>query len=291
MRSSLPGVGTVEQYSSWNGSALLRIQTDSGRCYLKASPGYFRHEGPVTELLSRHFPETVPMPIALDPERGWMVLQDFGDEDVGDMGLEHWEEALAAMASMQRASVALTEELLAGGLADRRPAVLLGQIEALARGDLGDIPDGYAVRLLDAMPAFERLSLELEGAPIPFTLVHGDFHPANIAIKDGRYVIFDWTDACIAHPFVDLQTYFHMFGPPTTDADARERLLRRYLDTWSTVMPGDEATQLFRRTAPFTTMHHAITYQAILSHLDATERWQWESHLPWWIEKALGGLA
>jgi hypothetical protein len=37
-------------------------------------------------------------------------------------------------------------------------------------------------------------------------------------------------------------------------------------------------------------MHHAVTYQTILSHLDPTERWQCESHLPWWIDKALEGF-
>jgi hypothetical protein len=291
VRSVLPGVKSVHQHSSWNGSALLRIETDTGRCYLKAAPGYFRHEGEITALVAAHFPEAVPVPIALDAQRGWMVLRDFGDDDVGAMGLDRWEEALATLASMQEASVVVIEEFLRGGCADRRPAVHLAQIEAFARGDLGEVPDGYAARLLEAMPSFGRLSDELEAAPIPNTLVHGDFHPANVALKDGRYVIFDWTDACIAHPFVDLQTYFHTFGPPTTDADIRERLLRRYLDTWATVMPRHEAAALFHRTAPFTTMHHALTYQAILGHLDPTERWQWESHLPWWLDKALETLA
>ena len=289
-RSSLPDVLTVEQYASWNGSALLRIETGNGCCYLKAAPDYFRSEGAVTALLAGHFPSAVPRPVALDSERGWMVLRDFGETLVGETGLDHWEGALDTMVSIQRASVPIIEDLIRDGCRDRRPAVLLTQIEAFAEGGLGPIPDGYATRLRDAVPRFDELHAELEEAPIPDTLVHGDFHPANIAIEDSRYVIFDWTDACVAHPFVDLQTFFHTFGPPTTDAAVRERLLHRYLTGWEGVMPRNEAAFLYRRTEPLTAMHHAITYQAILERLDPTERWQWESHLPWWIDKALEGF-
>ena len=290
VRSALPGVVTVEQYASWSGSAILRVETDSDRCYLKAAPRYFRHEGAITAALAEHFPDAVPRPIALDVERGWMLLPDFGDTLVDSAGLDHWEGALHRLASLHRASAPMIDDLLRDGCGDRRPTVLLTQIEALAAGRLGAIPDGYATRVRDAIPRFDELRAELEAAPIPDTLVHGDLHPANIAIEGGRYVIFDWTDACITHPFVDLQTYFHMFGPPTTDAAVRERLLHGYLEAWDGVMPRQDAVDLFHRTTPLTTMHHAITYQAILSHLDPTERWQWVSHLPWWIDKALEGL-
>jgi aminoglycoside phosphotransferase (APT) family kinase protein len=121
--------------------------------------------------------------------------------------------------------------------------------------------------------------------------VHGDFHRGNVAIHDDRSVIFDWTDACIAHPFVDLLTFLDMSGPPTTDATVRDRLLDRYLESWTDVMPRRDAAALFRRTEPFITMHHVISYQEILTHLDPTERWQWESHVPWWLDKALAGFA
>jgi len=290
VRESLPDVLTIEQYSCWNGSALLRIEAEAGRSYLKAAPGYFRSEGATTASLAERFPDSVPRPMALDVERGWMVLGDFGDRLVRSEVLEHWEGALDAMASIHRASAAITEDLLRAGLVDRRPHVLIPQIEALAAGDLGPVPEEPAARLRDALPRFDELRARLEAAPIPDTLVHGDLHTGNIAIDGDRYVIFDWTDACIAHPFVDLQTYLHMAGPPSTDAAVRERLLHRYLEGWDDLMSPQEAAGLFHRTTPLTTMHHAISYQQILGNLDPTERWQWESHLPWWIDKALEGF-
>jgi hypothetical protein len=266
---------------------LLRIETAGGRCYFKAAPSYFHDEGAVTAMLADRFPEVVPRPVATDLERGWMVLSDFGDALVGSEALEHWEGALDTMVSLQRSSLPLIDELLRGGCRDRRPAMLLSQIEALADGRLGAIPDGYPSRVRDAIPLFTELCAELEAAPIPNTLVHGDFHPDNVVIQEGRYMIFDWTDACVAHPFVDLLTFFHMFGPPSTDVEVRDRLLDHYLVGWDSLTPHDETVALFRRTERLLAMHHAISYQEILDSLDPTERWQWESHLPWWLDKAL----
>ena len=41
--------------------------------------------------------------------------------------------------------------------------------------------------------------------------------------------IFDWTDAAVGHPFLDLVTYIMRTGDPTL----RRQLLQRYLGLWS----------------------------------------------------------
>jgi hypothetical protein len=86
---------------------------------------------------------------------------------------------------------------------------------------------------------------------------------------------------------VDLATFFYMFGPPSTDALIRDRLRDHYLDGWSDVMPHGEAADLFERTEPVVALHHAISYQAILDALDPSQRWEWASHVPWWLARAL----
>ncbi|MFN8411165.1 MAG: phosphotransferase [Anaerolineales bacterium] len=41
------------------------------------------------------------------------------------------------------------------------------------------------------------------------TINHGDFHDGNVSlVKDGRITLFDWGDACIAHPFISVRTFF-----------------------------------------------------------------------------------
>ena len=61
------------------------------------------------------------------------------------------------------------------------------------------------------------------------TLVHGDFHPWNVAFGPGVRCVFDWTDAAVSHPFVDLATYVLR----TDDSAVRRRLIDAYVESWS----------------------------------------------------------
>lgn len=290
IRETLPQVTRIEQFITWSGSSLLRIDGDGRRYYFKAVPQVFRQEAEVTSMLAEHFPDGIPRPVAIDPSRGWMLLEDFGDSFVAGMVLEHWEAALDTLLAVQRGSVPLIGALLEAGCTDRRPHVLQRQIEDLAEGKLGTLPDETTNRLRAALPRLKQLCAELAESPIPCTLVHGDFHAANVVVKDGHHLIFDWTDPCISHPFVDLATFFYMFGPPSTDAAVRARLRDRYLDGWNDLIPHQQAVEIFERTEPVAAMHHAISYQAILEAVDPNERWEWHSHLPWWLAKALDSV-
>ena len=286
--SELSGVNEVEQYRVWSGSALLRVDADDRRYFFKAAPDIFHREAIVTSLIADRFPQVVPTPVAIDEARGWMLLEDFGDTFVADLALDHWKKALAALLELQRRSIPMVSSLLEEGIVDRRPDRLKAQIEDLVAGGLGQLPEEMRSRLRTVVPRLNELCAEFAASPIPSTLVHGDFHAGNVVVTDGRCMIFDWTDACIAHPFVDLATFLYMFGPPSTDAAVRDRLRDHYLQGWSDVMPHDEAVDLFERTEPAVAMHHAIGYQTVLAALDPSQRWEWASHLPWWLERALG---
>lgn len=155
----------------------------------------------------------------------------------------------------------MVSSLLDEGIVDRRPVRLQEQIDEMAEGGLGDLSEEMRIRLRTAVPGLEELCAELAGSPIPSTLVHGDGLAGNVVVADGRYTIFDWTDACIAHPFTDLATYLHMFGPPSTDVAVRDQLRDRHLQGWSDLMPYDDAATLFEGTEPVAAMHHAISYE------------------------------
>ena len=285
--SKLSGVTEIEQYRVWSGSALLRIDADDRRYFFKSVPDIFHREAIVTSLIADRFPKVVPTPVAIDEARGWMLLGNFGDTFVADLPFHHWEKALAALFELQRESIPMVGSLLQDGIVDRRPDRLTAQTEDFSAGGLGELPEELRSRLRTAVPRLSELCAELGESPIPSTLVHGDFHGGNVVVTDGHYMIFDWTDACIAHPFVDLATYLYMFGPPSTDAAVRNRLRDRYLQGWSDVIPHDEAVDLFERTKAAAAVHHAISYQTVLAALDPSQRWEWASHLPWWLERAL----
>jgi hypothetical protein len=287
IRATLPGVTAVEQYITWSSSCLLRIAAAGRRAYFKAAPEYFGQEAAMTARLAERFPDLIPRPVAVDVDRGWLVLEDFGDALVESMGLPHWEAALDTLLEIHRGGVSAVESLLAAGLVDRRPPVLAAQIEGLARLGPGELPEGVGERLREAVPRLTERCAELAASPIPNTLVHGDFHAGNVVVHHGRYLIFDWTDPCIAHPFVDLETLLRVSGPPSTDPRAFARLRDRYLDGWSDVVSLREGVELFERMEPLAAMHHALSYRAIIQALEPGQRWEWTSHLPWWLGRAL----
>jgi aminoglycoside phosphotransferase (APT) family kinase protein len=78
-----------------------------------------------------------------------------------------------------------------------------------------------------AVPRLRTSCAELAGYAVPATIVHGDLHLDNVARGPAGYVFFHWTDASVAHPFLDLATIRR--GSTFTrevgdDDDLRERL-------------------------------------------------------------------
>lgn len=232
------------------------MDAGGGHYFFKAVPDVFHREPVVTALIAGRFPEVVPAPVAIDEWRGWMLLEDFGDGFVAELALEHWENALEVLLELQRRSVPMVSSVLDEGIVDRGPARLKTQIDEMAEDGPSELPEEMKNRLRTAVPRLQELCAELARSPIPSTLVHGDFLAGNVVVSDRRYTIFDWTGACIAHPFVDLAAYLHMFGPPSTDVAVRDQLRDRYLQGWSDLMPYDDAMTLFRgpnRSPPCTT--------------------------------------
>jgi len=72
--------GAVEQVRTWSLSAVLRIPTTDGYVYFKtaAAMPLFADEAAVTATLAAMFPDAVPIPLAVDTDRGWLALADFG---------------------------------------------------------------------------------------------------------------------------------------------------------------------------------------------------------------------
>jgi hypothetical protein len=102
-RLGRPLTGPVRQARVWRLSCLLRAPTGDGNVWFKAnttSP-LFVNEGVVMGALAGLFPGRVPAPLAVEPERGWMVLVDFGEEVGWGAPMEVVEEVAQTYARMQ----------------------------------------------------------------------------------------------------------------------------------------------------------------------------------------------
>jgi hypothetical protein len=73
-------VGEVEQVTNWSLSCVLRRHTATRAVYFKATATLplFVNEPVVMDALARRYPNHVPIPLCLDPQRRWMLLPDVG---------------------------------------------------------------------------------------------------------------------------------------------------------------------------------------------------------------------
>ena len=103
------------------------------------------HEGPLLEVFRRHGVEDVLLPLAVHPERPWLLFDDGGPtlratrpDGTGDHDLAAWERILAEYAALQRSveGEATRDEMLAAGVPDGRPSRLPGELARLLEDDV-----------------------------------------------------------------------------------------------------------------------------------------------------------
>ena len=166
-----------------------------------------------------------------------MVLPDFGAELGWDAPVEVREDVLRTFARLQVRAAPQVDRLLAAGCLDRRLAWLSAQAEGwlpavqetgrLAGIDAATwLSAGEVAELAAAGPRLAAMCGELAAFAVPATLLHGDLHLSNVAKGPAGYLFFDWSDACVAHPFLDMIMVFHEEDGALREPAAR-RLPRR----------------------------------------------------------------
>jgi hypothetical protein len=278
-------LGPPAQLSNWCISSILRVPTEQGDVFFKAtarSP-LFVDEGAVTRGLAELFPASTPRVLAFDSQRRWMLTEDFGPLVGWGATLEMRVAVLEDHARLQVEAVDHVDELFGLGLFDRRPAWLAAQLESLL-----DEPDALGLEASELktlgarIPAFVDACGRLAAGPIPDTLVHGDLHLANVAGTSAPFVFFDWTDPSVAHPFFDpLAIHFEK------DAVTQRTLRDAYLTGWRAYASDDELIELWELCLPLTALNHAISYRSILANVEPGSAEELVPALPEWLRRAL----
>lgn len=272
--------GPWRQLKSWGLSNVLRIPTAAGDVYFKALsrassrpdalPFLFAHEPRFLQRASTDRPGEVPAPIAVDEQRGWMVLPDLGTPLANEDDIALWIDAVRNHARLQRSYVDEPERLLSYSCADRRLAVLDAELDrllepnALTRRleptELANLPD-RAKQLREAIN-------ELTAIGVPETLLHGDLHPRNLAVRDGKVLAFDWTDAALAHPFLDLVTFVEKNSPLSADPRVRQA----YLNEWEEYATPADLQRALTLAEELGALYQAITYLHLVDNLAGPSR-------------------
>lgn len=262
-----PPTGQVEQVKHWNISSILRIETTQGDAWLKAVPQFFAHEGALIQLLAPGLPSQFPNVLAAEPSEGWLLMDSIPGEKLSVTANEAaMAEALRVLARLQQVWAARVRELFAVGCPDRRLRTLDGALEELlARADVRDGLSSDEVARLTAFASQVPDRREaLADCGVPETLVHGDFHAGNVAVLDGGVLLYDWTDGCVAHPFVDLATFIR----PGVDLRTQAKLVEAYLDVWSNHIPRTKLETALTLAGPIACLHHALSLQRIVDGVE-----------------------
>lgn len=264
-------IGSIEEARMWALSCVLRIPTAEGPVYFKATADMdlFVNEPSLTRRLGPLFPGRVPDVLAVDEARGWMLTSDFGNPVGGDGPVADIVGTFRQWSAMQRSAADHLGELLAAGCRDRRLDTLPDQFADLLRNTvaLAALPDGASRRLAAATDVVPRVCDALRGYAVPDSLVHGDLHMGNVAAHSGSFVIFDWTDACVSHPFMDGLLPYRM-----SDARAREQIREATLEAWTDVEPLPRLREAWELAQRACIAHHVVSYGVLVADVPVALR-------------------
>jgi hypothetical protein len=227
---------------------LLTAPTSAGPVWMKAPGPHTAFEVPLYGLLRTVVPAWTVPPIAVDVERGWLLLPDGGTplRESGNDSVEAMLRVLPQYAQLQRELMPHVSSLLSAGVADMRAPVMLQRFdEAVAAVTRRSRPqDAEVIRRIAARrDVVAGWCAELAGMSIPASLDHNDLHIGNVFVHGDRVRFYDWGDSVVAHPFASMivvwkdMTVMHGFAP---NDPIMLRLRDAYLETFSDLAPHKE---------------------------------------------------
>lgn len=264
--------GPIVAVKMWSISAVARVPTDAGDLWLKAPCAHFRAEARVHPTVERLFPELVPTLVAVEEDEGWLLMEPLvGSEDdtrAAGAGLE----VARRWATAQIAAVAHVDELVAGGCRRRGAEETVAGFRHLleSSNELALLTADELTTIRSSAARIEGLVREFWGCGIPDTLAHGDLHLGNVAWDGADLRLFDWTDGCISHPFLDATHLAHSTRVVPGDAG----LESTYAEQWRAAYPQADV-DLASRLAPIVDLvFQAITFDDIAESTEPRSRWE-----------------
>jgi phosphotransferase family enzyme len=288
-RQSIHITGEIEQPHVYPWSTVLRVPTNEGTLFFKATAEETIYESALTQKLAGWFPDCTPELLAVDTTRGWMLMRDGGETLRGSIrptqDVTPWQAVITRYAELQIGLAEYASEILALGIPDHRLAVLptlfiqlladetslmIDQEKGLTSAEWGQLK-GMTAR-------FGQICTELASFEIPESLNHGDFHDGNVLLKDGRITFFDWGDASVTHPFVTLRTFFVSmeialklddYAPPTPEMTA---LLNSYLEQWERFGDKERLLAAYNLSRPVASIAKALAWHQGITRMEGSMR-------------------
>jgi aminoglycoside phosphotransferase (APT) family kinase protein len=258
----------------WSLSAVLKVPCDPRPVWFKASCRHFHAEPALTRLVVEMLPEHAPPVIATDEERAWLLMDEMAgaDEEREDDAFRKLGPLAAKIAAtLQVRSLDHLDAIAAAGVPVRGLTETLHAFdEALVSSvELDDLTHDEltAVRAVrgDVHAVFE----ELASLGLPDTLVHGDLHPGNVAHAGDSLVLYDWSDAAVSHPLLDL---VHLTR--SLPDEERQAARQAYAETWRAAYPGIDLERGLELAGHVNTIYQLVTFEQIYRAQEDASYWE-----------------
>ena len=295
-RQSIQINGEIEQPHVYPWSTVMRVPTNEGGLFFKATAADTVYESALTEKLAGWFPDCMPELLAVDTKRGWTLMRDGGEtlrvSIRATQNITPWRPVIARYAEVQIGLAEYITELLSLRIPDRRLAglpakytQLLADEESLMIDQEKGLTSTDWQQLKSMTARFGQICSELASLGIPESLNHGDFHDGNVLLKDGRITFFDWGDASVTHPFITLRTFFvsienslkledYSFTPEMAE------LLDLYLQPWQRFASMEALSSAYRLSKPVASIATALAWHQGITRMKGSLRQEYAWIVP-----------
>jgi hypothetical protein len=262
----------IEPVKQWSISAVARVTTDRGDLWFKAPCEHFRAEARVHPTVAGLFADLVPVLVAVEEAEGWLLMEPMVGVDDDDRAEGAGLQVATRWAAAQIEAVDHVDALVGGGC--RRRGVeetLAGFRGVLAHStELALLTDEQLAAIRGCADELEALVREFWATGIPDTLSHGDLHLGNVAWDGTTLRIFDWTDGCVSHPFLDASHLAHFTRAVPGDAG----LESVYAEQWRTAYPHADIDRAVALAPLVDRVFQAITFDDIVNSTEPMSRWE-----------------
>lgn len=303
---ALLGEPAIDRARPW--SLVATVATTDGRLWFKAGGGDSTYEARLLSALAQWTPGRVLTPLAVDAERGWVLMPDGGHTvremaahddasrpDSGASGevspddLARWQQILVQHAELQQAVAPHTATMIELGVPDQRPVRMVGWFEGLlALPDVRNRLDADDLAKLQGHRGIEAACERLSSSPVPATLQHDDLHDGNV-FAGGQ--TFDWGDAAVAHPFgvllVTLRVFAHRYRLDP-DHPVLAQLRDAYLESWRSVASEQRLAADVVDAIHVAKVGRALSWHRALSGADAQAQTEWGDAVSGWLLETIG---
>jgi len=294
-------IGEITQPHVRAWATALRVPTDRGLLWFKATTPALAHESAITRALSGWSGGLTPGVLAADTDRNWLLMEHGGDrlrafiQAGGDRG--RISEMASAYARLQKSLAGQVDAMLRLGVPDCRLAVfpahyarMLEYRPALCIGEEEGLTESQLARLQDLIPTVEEFAAELAEFGIPETLQHDDLHLNNVLVNGDRTAVFDWGDSSISHPLFSLVI---LLRGAATDLDvdiespAIKRMRAAYLQSWDFPLTPAETDRACLLADALGRISRALTWLRLLPGLEEPHRSEYSTAVAGWLQEFL----